>query len=123
MCVLQSQERIGCDGSLILVLGGGQQVVDRELGGGKRDGGNLNRGGKRLQLLEVLMLLHQLVQQHLLLLLRETQRGREAMDKMTCFTQETGEEEEEKRGVVEMRWDQGRGRKEGGAEKRCSNVG
>lgn len=69
MCVLQRQEGVGSDGALALALGVGQQVADGQLSGGERDGGNLARGGERLQLLEVLLLLHQLVEQHLLLLL------------------------------------------------------
>lgn len=69
MCVLQRQEGVGGDGALALALGAGQHVVDGQLSGGERDGGNLGRGGKGLQLVEVLLLLHQLVQQHLLLLL------------------------------------------------------
>lgn len=68
MCVLQHQEGVGGDGALALALGAGQQVVDGQLSGGERDGGNLGRGGEGLQLLEVLLLLHQLVEQHLLLL-------------------------------------------------------
>lgn len=66
MCVLQRQEGVGGDGALALALGVGQQVVDGQLSRGERDGGNLG-----LQLLEVLLLLHQLIEQHLLLLLRE----------------------------------------------------
>lgn len=69
MCVLQSQEGVSSDGALALALGAGQQVVDGQLSGGEWDGGNLRRGGEGLQLLEVLLLLHQLVEQHLLLLL------------------------------------------------------
>lgn len=68
MCVLQRQEGVGRDGALALALGARQQVVDGQLSGGEWDGGNLGRGGERLQLVEILML-HQLVQQHLLLLL------------------------------------------------------
>lgn len=64
MCVLQRQEGVGGDGAL--ALGVGQQVVDGQLSRGERDGGNLG-----LQVLEVLLLLHQLIEQHLLLLLRE----------------------------------------------------
>lgn len=67
---------------MALVLGAGQQVVDGQLSGGERDGGNLARGGEGLQLLKVLMLLHQMVEQHLLLLLgrwreEEIKRGKE----------------------------------------------
>lgn len=79
MCVLQRQEGVGSDGSLALALGVGQQVVDGQLSRGERDGGNLGRGGKGLQLLEVLLLLHQLVEQHLLLLLGETGGRREGV--------------------------------------------
>lgn len=80
MCVLQRQEGVGGDGALALALGVGQQVADGQLSGGERDGGNLGRGGEGLQLLEVLLLLHQLVEQHLLLLLgggREREGARE----------------------------------------------
>lgn len=73
VCVLQCQEGVGGDGALALALGAGQQVVDGQLSGREWDGGNLGRGGEGLQLLEVL-LLHQLVEQHLLLLLGS--RGR-----------------------------------------------
>lgn len=66
MCVLHCQEGVGGDGAL--ALGAGQQVADGQLRAGERDGGNLGRGGEGLQLLEVLLLLHQLVEQHLLLL-------------------------------------------------------
>lgn len=68
MCVLQRQKGVGGDGALALALGARQQVVDGQLSGGEWDGGNLGRGGEGLQLLEIL-LLHQLVEQHLLLLL------------------------------------------------------
>lgn len=74
--MLQRQEGVGGDGALALALGAGQQVVDGQLSGGERDGGNLGRGGEGLQLLEVLLLLHQLVEQHLLLLLGERDGGR-----------------------------------------------
>lgn len=77
MCVLQRQEGVGGDGALALALGAGQQVVDGQLSGGEWDGGNLGRGGEGLQLLEVLLLLHQLVEQHLLLLLGEEREGGE----------------------------------------------
>lgn len=70
VCVLQRQEGVGSDGALALAGGAGQQVVDGDLSGGEGDGGNLGRGGEGLQLLEVLLLLHQLVEQHLLLILR-----------------------------------------------------
>lgn len=76
VCVLQRQEGVGGDGALALALGAGQQVVDGQLSRGERDGGNLGRGGEGLQLLEVLLLLHQLVEQHLLLLLGERDGGR-----------------------------------------------
>lgn len=56
---------------MALALGAGNQAVDGQLSGGERDGGNLGRGGEGLQLLEVLLLLHQLVEQHLLVLLGE----------------------------------------------------
>lgn len=69
VCVLQRQEGVGSDGALALARGAGQQVVDGDLSGGEGDGGNLGRGGEGLQLLEVLLLLHQLVEQHLLLIL------------------------------------------------------
>lgn len=72
MCVLQSQERVGGDGALALALGGGQQVIDGQLSGRERDRG----GGEGLQLLEVLLLLHELVEQHLLLLLQDRERER-----------------------------------------------
>lgn len=74
MCVLQRQEGVGGDGALALALGAGQQVVDGQLSGGERDRGNLGRGGEGLQLLKVLLLLHQLVEQHLLVLLGERRR-------------------------------------------------
>jgi len=64
-----------------LALGAGQQVVDGQLRAGERDGGNMGRGGEGLQLLEVLLLLHQLVEQHLLLLLGEKEREGEGGSK------------------------------------------
>lgn len=64
--VLQGQEGVGGDGALAFALGARQQVVDGQLRGGEGDGGNLG-----LQLLEVLLLLHQLVEGLLLLLLEE----------------------------------------------------
>ncbi|TNN59499.1 hypothetical protein EYF80_030314 [Liparis tanakae] len=70
----ERQEGVGGDGALALALGAGQQVVDGQLRAGERDGGNMGRGGEGLQLLEVLLLLHQLVEQHLLLLLGEKER-------------------------------------------------
>lgn len=79
VCVLQRQEGVGGDGALALALGAGQQVVDGQLSGREWDGGNLGRGGEGLQLLEVL-LLHQLVEQHLLLLLGS--RGRKQGGRM-----------------------------------------
>lgn len=62
--VLQGQEGVGGDGALAFALGAWQQVVDGQLSGGEGDGRNLG-----VQLLEVLLLLHQLVEGLLLLLL------------------------------------------------------
>lgn len=73
--MLQRQEGVGGDGALALALGTRQQVVDGQLSRGEWYGGNLGRRGEGLQLLEIL-LLHQLVEQHLLLLLGE-ERERE----------------------------------------------
>lgn len=94
MCVLQRQEGVGSDGALALALGVGQQVADGQLSGGERDGGNLARGGERLQLLEVLLLLHQLVEQHLLLLLLLLREGEETEGAREGWEEQ--EEEEEK---------------------------
>lgn len=106
MCVLQRQEGVGSDGALALALGVGQQVADGQLSGGEWDGGNLARGGERLQLLEVLLLLHQLVEQHLLLLLlllrerrgrgrRQRERGKDGRSRKK--TEKMGAKEERTR--------------------------
>lgn len=69
MCV-QCQEGVGGDGALAVDVGGGKEGGDGQLSGRERDGGKLGGGGERLKLVEVLLLLHQLVQQHLLLFRR-----------------------------------------------------
>lgn len=97
--MLQCQKGVGGDGALALALGAGQQVVDGQLSGGERDGGNLGRGGEGLQLLEVLLLLHQLVEQHLLLLLGGGEREGGEMEE----TRRKRREQEENAG--ERNWD------------------
>lgn len=97
VCVLQGQEGVGGDGALAFALGARQQVVDGQLRGGEGDGRNLG-----LQLLEVLLLLHQLVE-GLLLLLEEEGGGQGEAVKRSARADEAAAEVRVLRGCVPLR--------------------